>query len=444
MKSIEIINPEHCYSDPRDPYIFLPTSALSVVARLQAVGVKVGFCDENLGRPNFDADVIGYSLAGASYVPDVITKINDLRQVRDEVRFALGGVTIDGFTDDQFERLFGKDSFRHSLEVELGVLRNVQIPVRERVSLVSAYELISDEDMQKYLEREISLYLADGCRFDCNFCGANKDKPEKYRDMDLVLTDLEYLMIKAIDFGLDKLEIYLSNLDIFQTPKKLDEFASKVIELKKKYPGFELKFRGLATLSYSVSLFKGHPELVVKLREAGFYMVGLGVDGIEVWDRTNKRHNTLELAEEAFQGCVDSGFVPENLMVFAYAGIDTEETISKAFYYSLDWMQRYNAVPRPHMAKNLIPGNAYWIDPGNESVVRTLMENPELFQALDFTALATELTHPDPLIRNTANTYYMRMCDLPGATKWTTPVEQGMTDDQISRVYDLNRGKYDR
>ena len=52
--------------------------------------------------------------------------------------------------------------------------------------------------------------------------------------------------------------------------------------------------------------------------------------------------------------------------------------------------------------------------------ITSLIQQPKLFQSLDFTALASTLTHPDPIFRELINYYYLEMCKLPGNT--TLPI----------------------
>jgi hypothetical protein len=65
------------------------------------------------------------------------------------------------------------------------------------------------------------------------------------------------------------------------------------------------------------------------------------------------------------------------------------------------------------VAKAFIPGSDGRTNPAYQDEIKLLIENPHLFQSLDFTALASKLTHPDEKFRNLVNHYYLEMCKLP-------------------------------
>lgn len=52
--------------------------------------------------------------------------------------------------------------------------------------------------------------------------------------------------------------------------------------------------------------------------------------------------------------------------------------------------------------------------------METLIQQPHLFQSLDFTALANNVTHDNAKLRELVNHYYLEMCKLPGNT--TVPI----------------------
>ncbi len=74
--------------------------------------------------------------------------------------------------------------------------------------------------------------------------------------------------------------------------------------------------------------------------------------------------------------------------------------------------------------------------------IRQLIQDPKMFQVLDFTTLASELTHPDQTIRDIVNGYYLKICALsPLSTQWTSPQD---INETIDRNKAINMGKYDR
>lgn len=83
-------------------------------------------------------------------------------------------------------------------------------------------------------------------------------------------------------------------------------------------------------------------------------------------------------------------------------------------------VDNYQAVPRPHISKPFIPGNDGRTSAKLQEKIALLIKHPHLFQALDFTALANNITHDDPQFRKLVNQYYLDMCKLPGNT--TLPI----------------------
>ena len=65
--------------------------------------------------------------------------------------------------------------------------------------------------------------MSQGCKFACDFCAADKLMAERYRDLDVVEDEITTLSDLASGFGMDKMTMYLSSLDLFQSPDKLVE-----------------------------------------------------------------------------------------------------------------------------------------------------------------------------------------------------------------------------
>jgi 2-iminoacetate synthase ThiH len=61
------------------------------------------------------------------------------------------------------------------------------------------YKKLSDEEFKVYFSREISLYVSQGCKFTCDFCAAEKNQKEKYREAETIEKDLFYIMARLQD-----------------------------------------------------------------------------------------------------------------------------------------------------------------------------------------------------------------------------------------------------
>ena len=313
--------------------------------------------------------------------------------------------------------------------------------------------------MKEYLSREFSLYVSQGCKFSCDFCAAvrtYKDPAtgqttkvkESYRDPNIIQADLAYLVGKAKSFGLDELQLYMSNLDVFQTPSQLLSFAYAVQEVKQYNPDFKIKLRGLATVDSYLRARDNVPESIEEIVKAGFHTIGFGVDGWtkEVWTSVKKGHNTEEKCLEAIRSAKeDFGITPEILMVFGHPKADNEESLRAALQVTKMVVERYGAVPRPHVSKDFIPGNNGWRSPEHLGAVESLLEHPEAFQSLDFTALPSELTHPDDTVRELATKYFLEICNLPGnTTQYVKPITPDLSLEEIGQVRRFNEGRFDR
>ncbi len=100
--------------------------------------------------------------------------------------------------------------------------------------------------------------------------------------------------------------------------------------------------------------------------------------------------------------------------------------------------------PKDHVAKSFIPGNKGWRMPHNQDVIEMMIQNPELFQDLDFTALPSGLTHRHKKTKKLATKYFLKICGLPSATTlFVKPITSGMTQEQTEQVKKFNQGRYD-
>ncbi len=305
--------------------------------------------------------------------------------------------------------------------------------------------------MREYLSREFAIYVSQGCAYNCSFCQAAKGQKEKYRDLDLLKGELTYLASRAKSLEIEKLSFYMSNLDGFQTPKMLLEFA-KIVEEVKAESGVNIEFRCLA----GIRSFLNAAEIVPYVAKAGMKTIAFGVDGAtaEVWASVNKNQNfgkqdddDLKRAMEAIKLCVENGITAEMLMVFGHP-VETEESLKAALDFCQEMADKYGAIPRPHVAKHVIPGADEWKNPANKDIVEQFIENPDYFQALDYTAFASELSHPNAELRALTNKYYKAICEIvPGSTQYiypNTPEEIAKAAAQGTTIEQLNRGRFDR
>lgn len=428
------------------------------------IGREVKIIDGNLTPDVADAvegDMIGINVVGAPLIPEVITLCQTIRsQLGTKAKIVLGGQTVACLSDDQFIRLFGADIVKgdkDDRQKQAFKLWNGSLTPEEKVSLIPVYESFSSEHMEKYLRHEFSLYLSQGCKFGCTFCAAKRSKVdhttgkttlvnEIYRDLDIVDKDLRYLVMKAQNFGIDEISMYLSNLDLFQTPGKMHEFAQRVNKIKEDFHGFTFRFRGLCTVTAFIGTYRKQPEIIAECARAGLSIIGFGVDGIvpEVWKSIKKGHNNVNDSIEVIKIAGQFGITPEILMVFGHAA-DTPDTMRQALEFLNVMVERYGAVPRPYAAKDLLPGNSGWTDPQNQGRIEELIYHPESFYALDMCAKPSVISHPDEERRSAVSTMFEEAIQIPGCVTGAIDAITHLMSREIQQALKRkNIGCYDR
>ncbi|MCB0339711.1 MAG: radical SAM protein [Bdellovibrionales bacterium] len=461
--SITLIQPRHSYApDEGLGHVYMPSSLFVAGSRLLSAGCDVEFQDLNFSPLKPTRPQVGINLVGAPYIPVVIELLEKLRsQHGDKLQSILGGQVLKGLSSEQFIKLFGGSTLHGNDDRTLATAVQLDLrdlPTPEEVSLVPALEKIPQEQLKQYLSHEFSFYLSQGCKYACDFCAAVrtfKDPVtgwstralEVYRDMEKVERDLKFLVQKAKEFGIEKLQIYLSNLDLFQSPEQLEEFALTVRRVRESNQGFSLMIRGLSTVDSFLRVHQFQPNVLEAVVDSGLFRLGFGVDGATplVWQRTRKGHNSTDKCIKAIEiASTIYGLTTETLMVFGHPDIDDERSLALAVDFSNDMFNRFHSIPRPQVAKNFIPGNNGWIEARNQTTIEELMSDPRVFQALDFLAEASSVTHRDRSHREAVNRAFHSLCENPESpSTQIIPILPRMTDTQIRRIRKQNEGKYD-
>jgi hypothetical protein len=269
---------------------------------------------------------------------------------------------------------------------------------------------------------------------------------EVYRDIAVAKKDLDYLVKRAIALGQQELQIYLSNLDLFQSPILLNQFASAVSDVRAANDDFPIIMRGLSTVHSFVYADKHHSDVINHLVKAGLRRIGFGIDGStpELWKATKKPNTKNECLNAIVTTRERYHLTPETLMVFGHNDHDNEKSMQLAYTFLKDMQERCRALPRPHVAKSVIPGNDGWYDNSNRDTVDILLSNPSLFQSLDFTALPSTITHPNVEFRAVVKKYFLDVCGLNSSlTQYVIPEEPRMTATELESVRSFNQGRYD-
>jgi len=460
---IQLIQPRHIYAPPQDDtklgHIYMPTSLLCIAAILMELDVKFDFLDENIDEISDLGDLVGLNLLGAPYIPYVIGMQEKLyEKYGNKYRLLIGGQVVSGFSKDEFYSLFCSNTFngndKKTLSTLLGINESI-IPDKENVSLSNVYDVIGDRLMRYYLSEEIGFYLSHGCKYSCSFCAAHRtiksegrvrQVHEVYRSLDRVVKDFDYLLDKTSIFEFDTLKVYLSNLDLFQNPIALDLFAVEIIRLRKKYKSIDIRLRGLSNTRSFLYTHHKNPNIIIRMKEAGLRQIGFGIDGAtpHVYKQTSKPQSVQECLD-AVRICREHyDITPEILMVFGHNNIEDEVALKKAVAFCTEMCSKYKAVPRPHIAKEIVPGNDGWRDPKNLAIRNEFLNNPMLFQNLDFTAEPSPITHADKRYRDLVTKHYREVCNLSGSlTSYVKAELPTMNSQELNDVRLFNRGRYD-
>lgn len=452
---ITLVQPRHIYAPNNNDigHIYMPTSLLSVAARLIGIGVSVNFFDENISIAKFSSDPLGINVIGAPYIGAAIEILNRYNINESEGIKIVGGQGVRGLSEKEFSSLFGTSTiFGNNSEYLKKSLMLDYIPHEENISLIPAYKILSDKFLKHYLSTEFCFYLSQGCKFQCTFCAAErsnskrKSVSESYRNVGIAYNDLLFLCEKAQLFGLCEINIYLSNLDLFQTPKLLLQFAEAVLAIKKKIPSVNIRIRGLATV-YSFLMCDNKQSHVIRIMvDAGLERIGFGIDGATplVWKAVKKPQSDDKCIEAIMTASQKYGLIPESLMVFGHNEADNEQSLNAAIQFVDETRNKFNSIPRPHVAKNIIPGNDGWIDPTHKTVVDYLIKNPSAFQMLDFTTLPSWLTHPNNVFRKQVTEAFLAICNFENSlTKYTLAEDLKSSREDFIYAKTFNLGRYD-
>lgn len=441
---------------PYGPHIMTPGPLWVAGAQLLQAkpDLDLTFQDENL-RPlqAGNADIVGFNALGAPNFPEIIRLLGTLRS--DQQRM-LGGQVINSLSNETREQIFGTNILYGNNLLELCTALQIDIrtlPAPEKTSLIPVYERIADEDLRSYLThtvdgkllpKEVAFYLSQGCGFNCNFCAAVKNTKERYRETDIIEKDLRFLMTKAKGFGVERLEMYISNLDLFQTPAKLKEFAETVEKLKAESPGFTFGMRGLATTTAFTHCRNAHPDILEAIQKAGLHTLGFGIDGTEAtWALMNKKHNQETNTMPAIMACMEHGITPEVLMVIGHQE-ETGKDMEAAFQITKKLAEENGAMSRPHVWKPL-PGSDFWKEYSRGKIMDLLAQDPDAFTAFDVLAAPSPVSHADENVRRVVGIYNERYLALPSnRTASIRPLGWWLSEEQVRENKAWNQGKCDR
>ena len=434
-----ILNLRHTYAPKNERTsggVCLPPGPAMIAARLKGGGADVELQDANL-RPLSIPEklrLIAVGVLGPVYVDPAMKLYKKLRkELGPDVAIAFGCPGVSGFTDQQFQQLFPGALYGNN-DVILAKAAGADVramPSRFEVSLIEILKQKSDEDFVKYMNANPVPYpLSDGCKFKCEFCiakhtivdpiTAEEHKVhEQYRSPTVVETDFRYIVERAKQRGVPELNIYLSNLDLFQTPKKLMEFAEIVFKIKKDNPEVSVKMRGLSTAASFMQTHRHMPQCIERIVEAGLDAVGFGVDGgdAKTWKKVGKKQNTIQNCMDAIRTTRNIyGIRPQILEVIGVPQ-ETQESLDATVQFGSKMVAETDAEMRPYLLKWGLPGTPTWGMLENQPYVQSMLAHPKRWADTDFSAWRSER---DPEQRELVNETYAQLLNLPNNT--TVPV----------------------
>lgn len=425
-KSIVLFQPRYPYGKNQ---IYMPTGVLNLGARLFEASHDVAFFDLNF--TGFDssevqeavdgADTLGFTVLGAPYVPEVVANIRTLRQQGCQLPILIGGQGVARMRPQDFARWFANlGDVRQVRNDDDLALEFGRLPSAYATSIVPLLHQLPWSQVEAYVAREFSLFLSQGCKFSCGFCMACKGMAEEYRERRALLRDVAFFCHVLKGLGKDRLKLYLSNLDAFQTPKKLEEALAGIAGICREI-GIEPEIRCLATSQCTFEACVADRNLARRLKSYGLVMVAFGADGSdeEVWTKEGKVHNSADDLAWCIKHMQHAGITVELLMVigFPHEGI---RTMAKNLWYCL-LQTAQGGIPRPYLAKSVGPSGRW---PGakfrrseekvtdSDNRVQALLASPERLYALDFAALGSVVTHPVMWQRWASNCTYLPIIGL--------------------------------
>lgn len=188
------------------------------------------------------------------------------------------------------------------------------------------------------------------------------------------------------------------------------------------------------------------------------YSIGYGIDGAtpEVWKSIWKSQN-LKKYHEVNNGVTKKK--PSRLLngqknwhgqrYWWCSDIQKKHTNHSSWHIHFVQKCRRNqeTIPRPHVSKTVFCEQRH-SKTENHAIVEQFISDPTLFQALDYTALPSELTHPNNSLKKATSAWYRKICALdPDATKYVipnTPHYREIANRKNTTVTKMNEGKFDQ
>lgn len=363
IKKIFFINPyPHYAKGINEATIYPPLGLAYIAALLEKNNYQCKIIDANiLQMPNNDVlklieeenpDVVCISInistvkAGISLAKDVKTKFNK--------RVIMGGVQASSVPERTLRQsLCDAVVIGESEETVLDLVKNncnpdginglaylkdgtlVYTEKRELIKNLDdlpwpSYHLLPPLKMYKSRSRKspvAPIFTSRGCPYQCIFCSSSSKKSIfgptfRTRSPENVVAEIEYL---SKELGVKQIDVLDDNftLDMERTNKICDLLIEK-------------NSRVLINLQNGVRADRLNRELVFKLKKAGVYKLGIGVESGDTQIIKNiKKSLDLNQVKKTIQWCREAGIIVYGFFMFGHPGED-EEKMQKTIDFAIE------------------------------------------------------------------------------------------------------------
>lgn len=398
---------------PRYPYgkrqMYLPGGIMNLGSRLLVAGHSVTLIDLNQYDLTSEismnalrkADFIGISVIGTPYIPEAVTLARRIHTMFPSKKILIGGEATNRVRKTDLQTWFTTPNIDFVqddiyLQAHFG-----NLPCAYETSAVPMYEQLTDDQKRAYFSSEFCFFASQGCKFGCTFCAADKKKPERYRNLENLREEAEWICSYLKSIGVFNLKAYMSNLDCLQNGDLFVQALEKIYEAGTTH-GISLDIRGLAT---SHSTFRQMSiERAFYLRSLGLTTVGIGADGAseKTWKRENKGHNRLSELEETIKRLQSAGITVELLMIIGFPDDSLGDLLTHTIFTFKKALS--GCVARPYLAKKQTPAGSW---PEEDYPTPEAFVDPENLKLLDYCVLGSMQTHPRFINRIASNAAYL-------------------------------------
>jgi len=193
-----------------------------------------------------------------------------------------------------------------------------------------AYHLLPNLKLYKSRSRKTPVapvFTSRGCPYKCIFCSSSSDKSPfanrfRARSPEHVVGEIEYLVK---NFGIKQIDVLDDNftLDINRANQILDLIIERNIKIKINLQG-------------GVRADRLTSDLVKKMKKAGVYKLGIGIEsGNKGILQSIKKNLDLEAVKNAVKWCRENGIICIGFFMIGFP-LDTKETIKETIDFAVD------------------------------------------------------------------------------------------------------------